>query len=90
MYQYDKVIEQLKENVLTVTFDKVNGERRVMPCTLQTDYMSDVTKELSEAKVSQVDARSVNKSVIRAFAIDKQSWRSFRVDNISAIEVMNG
>ena len=57
-----------------------------MPCTLQTDYMP----ELSESKVKQVDEFSVNKSVIRAFAIDKQSWRSFRVDNISAIEVING
>ena len=90
MYSYDKVIEQLKTNVLQVTFDKVNGERRIMPCTLQTDYMTDPSKELSESKVSQVESKSVNKSVIRAFAIDKQSWRSFRVDNISAIEVMNG
>jgi len=86
MYSYDKVVDQLKSNVLQVTFDKVNGERRVMPCTLQMDYMP----ELSESNISQVDARSVNKSVIRAFAIDKQSWRSFRVDNISAIEVING
>ena len=86
MYSYDKVVNQLKSNVLQVTFDKVNGERRVMPCTLQMDYMP----ELSESNISQVDARSVNKSVIRAFAIDKQSWRSFRVDNISAIEVING
>lgn len=90
MYSYDKVIEQLKTNVLQVTFDKVNGERRIMPCTLQTDYMTDPSKELSESKVSQVESKSVNKSVIRAFAIDKQSWRSFRVDNISAIEVING
>jgi len=90
MYSYDKVIEQLKTNVLQVTFDKVNGERRIMPCTLQIDYMTDPSKELSESKVSQVESKSVNKSVIRAFAIDKQSWRSFRVDNISAIEVING
>jgi len=86
MYHYDKVIEQLKENVLAVTFDKVNGERRVMPCTLQTEYMPD----MSESKVNQVDEFSVNKSVIRAFAIDAQSWRSFRIDNVKAIEIVNG
>jgi hypothetical protein len=86
MFNYDKVVDQLRSNVLQVTFSKVNGEQRVMPCTLQTDYMP----ELSESKVNQVDDFSVNKSVIRAFAIDKQSWRSFRVDNISAIEVING
>jgi len=86
MFSYDKIVDQLRSNVLQVTFSKVNGEQRVMPCTLQTDYMP----ELSESKVKQVDEFSVNKSVIRAFAIDKQSWRSFRVDNISAIEVING
>lgn len=86
MFNYDKVLDQLRSNVLQVTFSKVNGEQRVMPCTLQTDYMP----ELSESKVNQVEDFSVNKSVIRAFAIDKQSWRSFRVDNITAIEVIDG
>lgn len=86
MFNYDKVLDQLRSNVLQVTFNKVNGEQRVMPCTLQTDYMP----ELSESKVNQVKDFSVNKSVIRAFAIDKQSWRSFRIDNITAIEVIDG
>lgn len=86
MFNYDKIVDQLKSNVLQVTFSKVNGEKRVMPCTLQTDYMP----ELSESKVQQVEVNSVNKSVVRAFAIDKQSWRSFRVDNVTAIEVING
>jgi hypothetical protein len=85
-FNYDSIISQLRDNVLQVTFSKVNGEERIMPCTLQTDYMP----ELSESKVAVVDEFSVNKSVIRAFAIDKQSWRSFRVDNVRAIEVING
>jgi hypothetical protein len=86
MFNYENVLEQLKNNVLQVTFSKVNGEERIMPCTLQTEYMP----ELSESKVQRVEELSVNKSVIRAFAIDKQSWRSFRVDNVKAIEVING
>jgi hypothetical protein len=86
MFNYENVLEQLKNNVLQVTFSKVNGEERIMPCTLQTEYMP----ELSESKVQRAEELSVNKSVIRAFAIDKQSWRSFRVDNVKAIEVING
>jgi hypothetical protein len=84
-FDYDKIIDQLRSNVLEVTFTKVDGDERVMPCTLQTNYMPD----LSEIKVSKVDDFSVNKSVIRAFAIDKQAWRSFRVDNVTNIEVLN-
>lgn len=34
---YDKIVEQLKSNILQITFTKVDGEQRVMPCTLQTD-----------------------------------------------------
>jgi len=86
MFNYDEIVGRLRDGVLQVTFDKVNGEQRIMPCTLQTEYMPD----MSESKVNQVDEFSVNKSVIRAFAIDKQSWRSFRVDNVKAIEIING
>jgi len=39
MFNYDSIVSQLRDNVLQVTFSKVNGEERVMPCTLQTDYM---------------------------------------------------
>ncbi len=86
MFNYDEIVGRLRDGVLQVTFDKVNGEQRIMPCTLQTEYMPD----MSESKVNQVDEFSVNKSVIRAFAIDEQSWRSFRVDNVKAIEIVNG
>ena len=84
-FDYDTIIDQLRSSGLQVTFKKVDGEERVMPCTLQANYMP----ELSESKVNQVDDFSVNKSVIRAFAIDKQSWRSFRVENVTNIEVLN-
>ena len=86
MFNYENIVNQLKSNVLQVTFSKVNGEERIMPCTLQLDFMP----ELSESKVEKVEEVSVNKSVIRAFAIDKQAWRSFRVDNVKAIEVIDG
>ena len=83
---YDKIVEQLKSNILQITFTKVDGEQRIMPCTLQTDYMP----SWSETKVQQIDEFSVNKSVIRAFAIDKQAWRSFRVENVTQVEVLDG
>ena len=85
MINYDSIIDRLRSNVLEVTFNKVNGEQRIMPCTLKTDYLP----ELSESKVKQVDDFSVNKTVIRAFAIDKQAWRSFRVENVTQVEVIN-
>ena len=57
-----------------------------MPCTLLTSFMPSYTP----AEATDIDQHSVNKTVIRAFAIDKQAWRSFRVDNVTNIEVLNG
>lgn len=81
---YDNIVEQLRNNVLEVTFTKVNGEERVMPCTLLAEYMPHPEQAESAATIAS------NTSVVRAFAIDKQAWRSFRVDNVTNIEVLNG
>jgi hypothetical protein len=85
-FDYEKIVDQLRKNVLEVTFTKVNGEERIMACTLLTEYMP----ELSGDKVSRVEANSANRSVVRAYSIDSQDWRSFRVDSVSNIEVING
>ena len=85
-FDYDKIVKQLRSGVIQVTFNKVDGEKRVMPCTLMAEYMP----SWSDNKADQIENFSVNKSVIRAFAIDKQAWRSFRVDNVTQIEVLNG
>lgn len=85
LYDYDAIVNQLRSNVLEVSFVKVDGDTRVMPCTLLTEYMP----ESSETKVQKVDDYSVNKSVIRAFAIDKQAWRSFRLENVTGVRVVN-
>lgn len=85
LYDYDAIVDQLRSNVLEVSFVKLDGDTRVMPCTLLTEYMP----EASETKVQQVDNYSVNKSVVRAFAIDKQAWRSFRLENVTGVRVVN-
>lgn len=79
-YTFETLVDQLKSAVYEVTFTKVNGEKRVMPCTLVSDYLpeADVTKTHND--------KEVNKAVIRAFAIDKQAWRSFKVENVISTE----
>ena len=81
---YNDIIDQLRTNVVEVTFTKVNGEKRVMPCTLSAEFIPDFTEE----KVA-VEKHSVNETVVRAYAIDKQAWRSFRVENVNSFEVID-
>lgn len=78
-YTFDGLVEQLRSAVYEVTFTKVDGEQRVMPCTLSPEYLPE-----SEVSRSRGDGE-VNKNVVRAYAIDKQAWRSFRVENVTSI-----
>jgi len=81
---YNDIINQLRTNVVEVTFTKVNGEKRVMPCTLSSEFIPDFT----EQKVA-VEKHSVNETVVRAYAVDKQAWRSFKVENVNSFEVID-
>ena len=37
-YSRDTLLKDLREHVIEVHFTKVNGEQRIMRCTLQTHY----------------------------------------------------
>ena len=81
---YHEILELLHNNDCEVTFTKVDGTKRVMPCTLRTEAMP-----LTEAKEFH-KTRVVNENVISAYCLDKQEWRSFRVANVTNVKVLNG
>ena len=86
-FEYDALMETLKSNILEVTFTKVNGETRVMPCTLVANLLP--VSEQPKVLETKVDSSvTVNKAVIRAYAIDKQAWRSFKVENVLSVGVI--
>ena len=74
----DILIKNLQKQVMNVTFTKVNGEERVMECTLQ-EHMIPETNPAN---------RKENEEVLPVFDIDKGSWRSFRLDSITNIEAL--
>jgi len=72
----------LHSHICEVTFTKINGEQRVMPCTLKEGVAPVIVrKEGSESKKQSVDTMSV-------YCIDKKEWRSFRVANVTQIKVI--
>jgi WYL_2, Sm-like SH3 beta-barrel fold len=81
---YREIIDLLHEHDCEVTFTKVDGTVRVMPCTLREEAMP----ARDAAKFHET--RVVNEKVISAFCLDKMEWRSFRVDNVTGIKVLNG
>ena len=75
------IIEALRAGICEITFRKVNGERRVMPCTLKADLLparnqKDLTFET--LKESRTDAVSV-------WCTDANGWRSFKLSNFISI-----
>ena len=62
-----------------ITFTKVNGELRTMPCTLDSALLPpEPLKEFHETRVYKPET-------LRVFCLDKMEWRSFRVANVQKI-----
>lgn len=77
----ESIVNLLQENICEVSFTKVNGETRVMPCTLREDILPKVEKVSSTPKKK-------NDSVLSVWVTDINQWRSFRVDNVTNIRVL--
>jgi hypothetical protein len=86
-YTREQLIEALHKGPCTVTFTKVNGEVRVMPCTLQAEL---IPLQPIAAVVEGKAPRKVSLDTVRVFCTDKQEWRSFRVDSVITLETNNG
>jgi len=76
------LVEGLKKNVMRVTFTKVNGEERVMRCTLHNSI-------LPEQVISGIKKKE-NKDVLSVWDLDNSGWRSFRLDSIKEMKVIEG
>lgn len=71
----------LKRGIWMVEFTKVDGTPSVMECTLDPRYFPP-----QEAKDTSKDTGSKaaeNPTVLRVYALDRASWRSFKVLNVT-------
>lgn len=70
----------LYEKDCRVIFKKQStGEERQMICTLRKDAIPTSTKDDT---LSQTKVRTLNEEVIAVWDVEKQGWRSFRVDSV--------
>ena len=75
----------LEQNVLTVDFLKLDGDKRVMTCTLREDIKPAATKTdaMSTKKV-----REISDAVVSVWDVNAKGWRSFRYDRINAVNIV--
>lgn len=75
-----EIVEQLKAKVLKVTFTKVDGTERIMNCTLREDILPQAES------MQEYDSRNHGDHIVPVWDIDKEAWRSFRLENLKAVE----
>lgn len=81
-YTKSHLQELLRSNQCQITFTKVDGTVRIMPCSLrEQDLPVRVVAENRPSRPEKEDNLSV-------WCLDKKEWRSFRVSNVTDVEVM--
>jgi hypothetical protein len=81
----DFLRDLLASGVYQITFTKINGETRTMPCTLQPDLLPKPIKESVDRDVPADDRIPENMSV---WVTDANGWRSFKIMNVTRVETL--
>ena len=90
MLTRNEMISQLLKKECRVIFTKVNGEERDMICTLMAEALPPrvctLMAEALPARAATSDEKAehgaVNEETIPVWDVNKQAFRSFRVENV--------
>ena len=78
------LVDFLANNDCMLTFKKVDGELRDMPCTLRADALPPAPVVV-EGRAS----KKPNPDVLSVWCLDKKEWRSLRLINAIKCTVIN-
>jgi len=82
----DELVNLLKENIVEVTFTKLNGDQRIMPCTLKEEILPPAKKD---EPLTQKKVREISDAVVAVWAIESNAFRSFRYDRVTSVKVLD-
>lgn len=83
LFNRDDILKDLRKSVIEVHFTKVNGENRIMHCSLMPELLPETYNEdLKE----ETDFHQKNPNVVAAWDVQKGGWRSFRVDTVQYVQ----
>lgn len=81
MFNREELLTALRNNTVYVSFTKKDGTVRDMRCTLREAMIP------SDAMPTGETTRKKNDDVIAVFDLEKDDWRSFRVDSVTEYSV---
>jgi len=80
-----ELMEMLRKEVVEITFLKLDGDERKMPCTLITSFLPPAKKA---DPLSQKKVREVSDKVCAVWAIEAKGFRSFRYDRVTNVNIL--
>lgn len=85
MYDKYELKEVIQNNVVTVTFEKVDGTERTLKCTLIPEYLPNTVDNNKQLLTESV--RKENPGNLSVWDIESNSWRSFRYDSVKSVQL---
>lgn len=76
----DEIVKTLANEIVEVIFVKANGEERNMLCTLSDHFLPEGTPSKT--------TKDVNPELVTVWDLEKEGWRSFRLDRLISYEVV--
>lgn len=76
----EDVKSKLRESICKVSFTKVNGETRIMNCTLDETMLPEQI-DIEES----IQKKKPNPDVLAVWDVENKGWRSFRWDSLKSI-----
>ena len=69
----------LRENVLEVDFNKLDGDKRIMKCTKSFKIIPTENQPKTD--------KETKKGTITVWDINAQGWRSFKYERVNAVKI---
>jgi hypothetical protein len=86
MFTREGLAQILSQGAVTVKFTKVDGDERVMHCTIAEHLIpEDMVPKTSNLLTGEYFPP--NMAVLKVFDLDIKQWRSFRVDSVKEMSL---
>ena len=74
----EQLVSMLKESTLVVTFNKLDGEERIMTCTKSLEIIPESSHPKNE--------KPGKEGTITVWDVNANGWRSFRYDRVKKVD----
>ena len=82
MVTKQKLKDILKQNIVSISFKKIDGTDRKMLCSLKEDILPAIESKESTKKKPE------NDNVLPVWDLEKNSFRSFRIDSLTDYSIV--